>query len=180
MDGGSVTVNVSVRFTGVLNPQGGTTTGLSAAKLTQTKTFEETLSFGTGSGQANKFVCTVRSLNAGASETLDLSAGTIDDIFDASGALATLKRIIVIQVANLDGTTAASSITVGNAAANATQLWFGADNDTYTIYGTDGLPFIAGDDAGVTIDGTNKNVLITNNDGANKAAYFIFMAGVAP
>lgn len=136
------------------------------------------LTTGTGSGQVDGFVWTVRELAASAADTLDLYAGS--SLFTPFGEVArfqTLRFVWVQQVANPDGSTNGVSLTVGNPGSNATKLWFGDATDTYTVKGVNAVPFVQGDPAGVTLDGSNKNMKVTNDSGTHKVNYLLALAG---
>ena len=136
------------------------------------------LATGTGSGQVDGFVWTVRELAASAADTLDLFAGS--SLFTPFGEVArfqTLRFVWVQQVANPDGSTNGVSLTVGNPASNGTPLWFGAVTHTYTVKGINAVPFVQGDPAGITLDGSNKNLKVTNDSGTHKVNYLLALAG---
>lgn len=137
------------------------------------------LTTGTGSGQMDGFVWTVRELAASASDTLDLYAGS--SLFTPFGEVArfqTLKFVWVQQVANPDGSTDGVSLTVGNPVSNGTPLWFGDVTHTYTVKGVSAVPFAQGDPAGVTLDATHKNIKVLNDSGSAKVNYALVLAGV--
>lgn len=158
----------------------GTTGADVVSALTRQRAYPRfALTTGTGSGQADGFVWTVRELAASASDTLDLYAGS--SLFTPFGEVArfqTLKFIWVQQVSNPDGSTNGVSLTVGNPASNGTPLWFGAVTHTYTVKGVSAVPFVQGDPAGVTLDGSNKNLKVTNDSGTHKVNYLLVLSGV--
>jgi hypothetical protein len=179
MDSGSTKASVSFSFTGTEDPQGVAGSGLSPEKKTQVKTFAASLSYGTGSGQADIFICQVRTLNGGASEELDLYDATVTDVFGTGAAFRKVKRVMIWQVANIDGTTASSGMTIGAAATDPAQLWFGATNDTVSVNGVAGMPFVQGDAAGKAIGATSGHVKVANADGVNKLTYLFFAVGTS-
>lgn len=137
-----------------------------------------TIRYGTGSGQFNSLIVQDRSLVGAAAETLNLFDGSLTDVFNRTAPLQNVKLLVVYQIANPTGTTAASSLTVGNAASAVLRLNFGADADTWTVY-LGGAEFKAGRPAGYTVDNTHKLFLVTNDDATNTATYRIVIAGVA-
>src|SRR5690242_5604778 len=80
-----------------------------------------TLTFGTGNGSANLVVSQLRSLLAGANETLNLNGG-LNDIFGVAAAFRTL-RAYAFRIASGGDT---SGVTVGNAGANPHPLFHGS------------------------------------------------------
>lgn len=178
MTSGRFGVSLSLLFNGTMAPPGTATTSTVPSDTRGfTQTYTRTNQYGGTAGLVNVEICQERTLNAGASETLNLFDGSLLDIFNQSGALAKILFICVQLIDNPDGSTAASSITVGNAVSDAHQLWFSAATGTYTVTGTSGTPLFQGDDAGKTVDGTHKNILVANNDGSNKATYRISATG---
>lgn len=157
----------------------GTTGADVVSALTRQRAYPRfALTTGTGSGQADGFVWTVRELAASTADTLDLYAGTgLTDPFGAVVQFQTLRFVWVQQVANPDGSTNGVSLTVGGAASNATKLWFADSSDKYTVKGVSAVPLVQGDPAGITIDGTNKNLKIQNDDPTNKVCYLLTLAG---
>ena len=158
----------------------GTTGADVVSALTRQRAYPRfALTTGTGSGQVDGFVWTVRELAASAADTLDLFAGS--SLFTPFGEVArfqTLKFVWVQQVANPDGSTNGVSLTVGNPASNGTPLWFGAVTHTYTVKGINAVPFVQGDPAGITLDATHKNIKVLNDDPSNKLNYLLVLSGV--
>lgn len=110
-------------------------------------------------------------LDAAGTATIDLTALTGPD-----GSTVTLATLVcgIIRITSTTG-----KLRIGNAAANAHLLDFGAANDTWTIRPTGpGLPF--GDPVGTTgytVDGTHKNVMVENTHGSESVTYEAFFAG---
>lgn len=177
MNSGNVRIISGFTFTGTQIAQGVAGLGLKPGKKADGKTFAKTLQYGTASGLIDTIIFQPRELAGAATETLNLFDGSLLDIFKETGGLQTLREIYIQQIANADASTASTGATIGNAALNGTQLWFGAVTHTYTLNGLTGIPFHQGDDAGVTIDNTHKNVLITNNHATRKFTYLLALAG---
>lgn len=152
---------------------------VAAALFRQTAYPAFALATGTGTGQVDGFVWTVRELAASASDTLDLFAGAA--LFTPANEVArfqTLRFVAVAQVANPDGTADSPSITVGGAASNPTALWWADSSDKYVIRGVSAVPLVQGDPIGITLDSTNRNLKVLNNSGTLKANYLLVLAGV--
>jgi hypothetical protein len=72
---------------------------------------------------------------------------------------------------------ACTQVTIGNAGANAHQTFLGAD--THTVVLTSGRTVLMNDPsgAGLAVDATNRDILITNNDAAAAAKVLMVAAG---
>lgn len=177
MDGGRLRWQSGFTLAALLDGQG-TATGftLGQAKRQLSKSIASTLAYGTGVGQVDAVVVREDTVNASASLTYDLADSTLLDVFDVATAFQTIKFVWLALIDNPDGTTNATSVTVGNAAADPHQLWFGADAHTAAVF-PGGPPFCQGDPTGKTVDGTNNRVLVTNADAANKASWVVVFAG---
>jgi hypothetical protein len=134
------------------------------------------LTNGTGTGKADSTIYDIRQLAAAGTETLNFFDGSVLLVDGSATGLQTVKQLIIYQIANPDGTTAASSFTVGNAAATQLVLNLGAAAQTWTGY-MDSVPFWAGRKTGYTVDASNKSLKILNNDGANKLTYVLLVEG---
>lgn len=115
-------------------------------------------------------------LAAGGTVTIDLTALTGPD--GSAVSLATLVGCY-IQVTSTTGL-----LRVGNAAANAHSLSFGADAHTITLYpGPDassrgpGLAVADPSGTGWVVDGTNKNVKLENTHGSQTVDYVAYFGG---
>lgn len=134
---------------------------------------QQDLTYGTASGKADILCAADLNVMAAGSITLDILTGTdLKNVFGGDAPIAKLKGIYISIVSGSDDT---SGVTIGNAAANANILFFGNVNDTWTIFPS-GPPFLGGKPAGVTIDGTHKNVKIANG-GAVDAVVRVMLAG---
>lgn len=155
-------------------PQGtAATITLAYPTCDETGSDEQQLTYGTGSGEADVLCAADFAVTAGGSITLDLLTGTdLKNVFGGDAPIVKLKGVYIGVVSGSDDT---SGVTVGNAAANCNQLFFGAQNDTWTIYPS-GCPMIGGKPAGVTVDATNRNLKIANG-GAADAVVRVMVAG---
>lgn len=135
------------------------------------------LTYGTASGQIDTIIANAYELAASASNTHNFFDGTVPDIFGDANGLQNIKFLGVYLVANTDGSTAATSATIGNAAANPLVMNFGGTTPTYQIF-AGGPTFQAGKPAGYTVSNTIKNLKVLNDDGANKLTYFLLAGGV--
>jgi hypothetical protein len=178
MDAGKLTSTAAFDLFGTLAAQGtASTLTVPAAVRAAARSVQVRFTFGTGAGQVDTLVVQERALAASASETLDLSDGSLLDIFGEANGLQTLKYLLVTLIANPAGTTGASSLTVGAAASNAHALWLGSGTDTASVV-KDGVPLQMGDGTGKAVDGTHKNLKVLNADGTNAATYLLVLAGV--
>jgi hypothetical protein len=171
---GTLTLLASATIAGAqTNPQGtAATVSLALPTAEAFGSGSETISFGTGSGQCDIYCAGDFTLNAGASVTWDLFTGTdFKDVFGQTAAFRKLKALFVGITSGGD----TAGVTVGNAASDVLELWFGAATSTWTIYPS-GAPMIGGQPAGLTVDATNKNVKILNN-GAVAVTVRVILAG---
>ncbi len=174
-----LSVQTAFTVSGTVPPQGtASTSTLRSAPIRQTRKSAVAFTHGTAAGACNLYVCQQRSLAASATETLNLFDGTLVGMAREATGFATIKFIQIFLIPNPAGTTGASSITVGNAAADVQALWFGGDTHTVAVF-KDGPAFQQGDPTGKTVDNTNKNLKIANDDGSNVATFQILIGGVS-
>lgn len=147
-----------------------------ANRFAQQVQFVQNIVDGTGTNKADSTIYAIRQLAASGSEELNFFDGSILLVDGSAVGLQTLKSLVIWQIANPDGTTAASSFTVGNASATQLVLNLGAAAQTWTGY-MNAIPFWAGRPTGYTVDGTHKLFKIANNDGTNKLTYMLFCQG---
>lgn len=141
-----------------------------------TAAVQQTLSYGTGSGQADILCAAAYTLTAGGSVVRDLLTGTdLPNLFGGSAAFAKLKGLFVGISSGGD----AAGVTVGNTsgAGNPLTLWFGTNVMTWTVKPS-GPPMLGGDPAGVAVDATHRNLRIVNN-GAVSAVVVVALAGTS-
>lgn len=174
----TLSTSVSFNASETVTPQGtASTSTLATVTNTQIKSWGDQLADGTSSGQIDTVIVQERTLNASASEELNLYDGSLSDINGVSAGLQTVKRVIIYQIANPDGSTASSGMTIGNAGTNPNALWFGATGHTAAVNGLAGVPFMQGDDAGKTVSAGAAALKVLNNDGSNKLTYRIVLGG---
>ena len=160
--------------------------GLEDQSHAQDATIENAFTFGTSTDQINQLYAAVRTLNAAATEDLDLSGSALQNPLGENIAFATVKFVLVWLLGTSDTApgddtitgTAASAITIGNDAASP-QLWFGAI--THTIQVKNGGFFAyAIPGAGYTITNTTADVFqVVNNDATLQAKYLLVIGGTA-
>lgn len=180
MTGGRLTASSTITALATLDPQGtASSSTVPDSKTSVSKAESVTLQYGTGSGQCNLIVCQERTITASNSETLNLFDGTLKGIYGEATGFQKVKFISIGIIDNPSTSVKASSITVGNAAANPNTLFMGGTTPTQTIYKT-GPAMRQGDGVtGVTVSGAACNVKILNNDGTNSATYRIVVAGIS-
>lgn len=118
----------------------------------------------------------VLTLGAGANTTLDLTSGLLNPInLEITGASDFAKvRVIVIEH---DTTSAASAIVVGNG-TNPFGGLLTTNTNTFTLKPGQGVAmWDRYSTTGMTVDGSNKTVKITNSDGVNTASYYVYVLG---
>lgn len=99
------------------------------------------------------------------------AAGTVDIDLSAAG-FSSIKMVAVFL------TSTTGQLKVGGAGpANVNSLWFADDSDAMTIH-QGGPPFLQGSSTAVTVDGSNKDVRLTNTHGSEAASYEVWVWGV--
>lgn len=134
-----------------------------------------TFSYGTGSGQIDTIIANAYELAASATANHNFFDGSIPDVFGAANGLQNIKSLAVYLVANTDGSTAASSVTIGNAATPLTMNMGGTA--TYQLFSGQVTP-CWGKPAGFSVTNLLKLLKIVNDDATNKATYWILAGGV--
>ena len=134
------------------------------------KEWGRALAHGTGLNQADLIHWDERTLAASGNETLDLSA--LSNTFGT----VNLARVKLLAVRLEYGSTQASSIQVGGAAATPFVSHLGGTTPTYRVRNGGFVAFFA-PDATAYVAGAANNLKIVNNDASNSAIYQIVIAG---
>ena len=146
------------------------TTDVVASGSSSFPTLTQTLTDGTGAGQATKWYRSYRTLATVTSENLDLS-GSLLDPFGATLSFTGIKAIVVAVVAP-DGT---KSVTIGGAASNPFIGPFSAG-------GTLNIPYnqvlINPNAAGWGVTAATADILKVYNPGASTITYCIWIVGI--
>lgn len=174
MNDGRYRAGTSVAATASKSPQGNYEADptMRDATATGSGSGQQSLAFGTGSGAFDTLISQPRTLAAGASETIDLFAGsTLLDLFGDSGALRTVKGLTIYIVDGGDS----SGVRIGGAASQAWPGFFADSSDKITIY-PGGPPLPLGKPEGVAVGSTTNNLKIENL-GAVGVTYRIMIAG---
>lgn len=177
MTSGKVNVPFTFQINGKNLPTSSLSTLAQPASVSFANSFVYSLTYGTGSGQVDTIIALPFQLAASASNSHNFFDASIPDIFNTSIALQNIKMLAVYLVANPDGTTAATSATLGNAASNQLAMNLGSTTQTYQIF-SGGPAFVAGKPAGYTVDATHKLFKVSNDDATNKLSYWLIAAGV--
>ena len=159
-------------------PSSGITFPANGLSNTLTKKISYVLG-GNVAGGVNEVALNIVTIAASGNTTLDLTSLT-DVLGFASVALVRVKAFFFWLLSAADDSvngTACSGVTVGNAATNANLLNMGGTTPTFTLGNGEVWAWGTGKAAGLTVDATHKNVLITNNDGAVAAAVLYGFAG---
>lgn len=129
-------------------------------------------------GGGDLLVSSITSIAGAGTATIDLTA--LNDVLERSGgSFARLKYVEFFLLGSADDTvgTAASQVTIGNAATNANQLFLGGDTHTVVLRNGDFVCYGSRQAGGLAVDGTNKSVLITNNDATLTAKVRVTLVG---
>ncbi len=176
LTGGTCSITASCSVSGVTKAPQGTATvaGVPSPTWSGSNGDTEVLAFGTASGLADIYCYAAFSIALSSSSTFDLFTGS--DFKNVMGDTAAFAKLKSIYVQVVDGTGGTAGVTIGGAASNANALWFGNQNDTWTIF-DGGPPFIGGNPAGVTVDATHCNLKISNNSSSAAVTVIIALAG---
>ncbi len=134
-------------------------------------TGQEQFDYGTASGQCDILCAADYLISTGMSATVALDIFTGTDFPNVFGGAAPFRKVKAVFLGVLSGGDAAG-VTIGGAASNGNALFFGAQNDTWTVF-PGGVPLQGSSPAGVTVDATHKNILITNNGAVSVTVRFM-------
>lgn len=159
LNNGSMTVSVTTKCSGSIASQGNApANAVSPPAVSPSSGRTQALAYGTGSGQADIYVCAEVQINATSSATYDLYTGT--DLRDLFGGAAPFRKIksLVVEVRS-GGDTA--GVAVGGASSNEWAGFFAAAGDKLKIFPS-GIPFAVGSPAGVAVGASTCNLKIEN------------------
>ena len=111
------------------------------------------------------------------------SGTNLQSLLDVLGQTVSLVRIkgLLFQLLSTSDDqangTACSGVTVGNAATNANKMFLGAQSHTLVLGNGEAVAWVSPSAAGLAVDGTHLNVLVTNNDVVNSAAVQVTVLG---
>lgn len=131
----------------------------------------------------NEVAVVIQAVAASGTATINLNALT--DVVGLAAVLVRLKSYLFWLLTAADDATngtSCSSVTVGAAVSNPCTLGMGGTSPTFTLNGGsagtgDKWGYCTGQAGGITVSGTVKNVLITNNDSVNAAAVLCAFGG---
>jgi hypothetical protein len=176
LTGGSVQGATSIQVKGTAAPQGtASSSSLQSLTTTVTGSAQESLTYGTGSGQVNLIVAQDRTLAASSNETLDLYGSTtpLADIFGASTLFRHIKYLAVYIVSGGD----VNGVLVGGAGSNPFLGPLGGTSPTVLIYpGGPGLQ-VGEPTAGWVVSSTAGQLKIANESSAVSVTYRIVIGG---
>jgi len=146
-----------------------TNAALTDPELGIANSYGNTYTFGSGNSQANKVYSQQLSIAASATTSLDLDAGTLDDIF---GDALTFTKIKAFRVYHKSVTGGSTDIDV---AGDFITTIFGAST-SYPL--VDGAVWEHQDIDGLTVVATTGDAIaITNNDATNAATVVVDIIG---
>lgn len=178
LTGGSIQGATSIQVKGTAAPQGtASSSTLQALTTTVTGSAQESLTYGTGSGQVNLIVAQDRTLAASTSETLDLYGSTtpLADIFGASALFRHIKYIAIYIVSGGD----VNGLAIGNAASNPFLGPLGGTTPTILVY-PGGPGFQIGEPtAGWAVSSTAGQLKIANESSAASVTYRLVIGGTS-
>jgi hypothetical protein len=176
LTGGSIQGATSIQVKGTAAPQGtASSSTLQSLATTVTGSAQESLTYGTGSGQVNLIVAQDRTLAASSNETLDLYGSTtpLADIFGANALFRHIKYIAVYIVANGD----VSGLLVGGAGSDPFLGPLGGTSPTVLIY-PNGPGYQLGEPTvGWGVTSSAGQLKITNESSAVSVTYRIVIGG---
>ncbi len=171
MTGGTFRLSTSMVVNGSKLPAA----AVKAVQLSAPRGVSQTLTYGTTSGKADIFVAQLRTLAAGAGETLDLYATSLLDLFGDVVALRKLKSLAVW----IDSGGDSGGLSVGNdgVIANPHPLFFLGTSPRQVVK-PGGGPMGGSDPDGVTVDATHRNVKLLSLS-AVSLVYALYAAGTS-
>lgn len=149
---------------------------LASASVPLSKVYRTSLLSGTGAGQADKIFYDQRTLNASATENLDL-AGTLVDALGATFTLAKVKGLIVAAAA-----ANTNNVLVGGDVTNTFFPMFGAETDSVIVRpgGVFAVFCGEGDAAGYAVTaGTADLLKVANSGGGTPVTYDVIIIGTS-
>jgi hypothetical protein len=171
LTGGSIQGSTSIQIKGTTAPQGtASSSTLQPISTTVTGSAQESLTFGTGSGQCNVIIAQDRTLAISSSETLDINTG-LADIFGATPTMLHLKYIAVYIASGGDVT----GLTIE---PGATDPFAGYGISTTLIVYPNGPGFQNGEPTvGIAVSSAVANIKIVNNSSSAAVTYRIVLGG---
>lgn len=140
----------------------------------------------TSANEANQCSCTLYSISASSSTTIDLSAAVTNIVNSSTSTFARIKSIMIQLLSTTDDSvngTACTSITVGDAASNqwiSQSLSGGLSTATSQIDIANGgfcIPLSCDNANGTPVGSSYKSFKIVNNDSGHAAAVAISVIG---
>jgi hypothetical protein len=142
---------------------------------------KKSVAFTTGTNAAakvNEIGSKIFSVAASGTATIDLRS--LLDVLGQSVTLVRVKGLLFQLLSTTDDPangTACSGVTVGNAGSNPNALFLGATSHTIVLGNGEAVAWLSPLAAGLTVDTTHRNVLLTNNDPGVTAAVQITVLG---
>lgn len=176
LTGGSIQGATSIQIKGTAAPQGtASSSTLQSLTTTVTGSAQESLTYGTGSGQVNLIVAQDRTLAASTNETLDLYGHTtpLADIFGANALFLHIKYIAIYIVTGGD----INGLSIGGAGSDPWLGPLGGTSPTILIY-PNGPGFQLGEPtSGWAVSSSAGQLKITNESSAVSVTYRIVIGG---
>jgi hypothetical protein len=172
LTGGSIQGSSSVQVKGTAAPPGVAGAGVPALTTTIPLAAQESLTFGTSTGQINIIISQARTLAASSNETLDINTG-LADIFNATPTMLHLKYIYLAIQSGGDVT----GLTLAGGASNPFLGPLAGTTPTLTVY-PNGPGYQNGEPTvGWTVSSGAANIKITNNSSSASVTYQIVLGG---
>jgi hypothetical protein len=174
--GGSLQGATNIQVKGTAAPQGtASSSSLQSLSTTVTGSAQESLTYGTATGQVNLIVAQDRTLAASSNETLDLYGSTtpLADIFGANALFRHIKYIAIYIVSGGD----VNGLLVGGAASDPFLGPLGGTTPTVLVYPS-GPGFQVGEPTvGWAVTTSAGQLKITNESSAVSVTYRIVIGG---
>jgi hypothetical protein len=150
-----------------------------------TQRYINTTSLPTGAILVNQCKCFATTIAASGTTTLDLSAANANILNNTAatfdklvGGIFWLPKTTDPVMTALAVAVQASSITIGNTASNQNDLFMTNATSSFDLYPGRVVGWMETGTHTVAINGTQKSLLITNNDSSNAATLIIQLAGL--
>lgn len=163
----SLSGSIALQIQGVLS----SSRDLGSASVGETLASRITITDGAGANQATQAWGDTRTLAAATAEDLDLSGSLTNGL----GSTVTLTRIMALMITAASANP--STITIGDAAANAWEGWCAAGS-TVSLRPGGCMILVAPDAAGYVVTaGTGDLLQVENDDADDPATYSILILG---
>lgn len=158
LTGGTLQIGANIDISGVtIDPQGTAAAAITSPTATMNGAGQQTFDFGTASGECDILCAADYELTTGASVTINIYSNGLPNLFGGDANFRSLRAIFFQVLSGGDSV----GVVIGGAASDPHPLFFGADDQTWTIF-PDGSPLTNSCAAGVPVTVGAENIKILN------------------